>query len=55
MLAPTRKWEADVELCPSENEDVELTPPTVVQEGVVDGPVVLDADQIFLTRYFPPL
>ena len=36
MLAPTRKWEADVELRPSENEDVELTPPTVVQEGVVE-------------------
>ena len=36
MLAPTHKWEADVELRPSENEDVELTPPTVVQEGVVE-------------------
>ena len=36
MLAPTCKWEADIELRPSENEDVELTPPTVVQEGVVE-------------------
>ena len=37
MLVPTRKWEADVELRPSENEDDELAPPTVVQEeGVVE-------------------
>ena len=46
MLVPTRKWEADVELRPSENEDVELTPPTVVQEEDVVDLVELDADQI---------
>ena len=36
-VVPTREWEAHVELRPSENEDDELAPPTVVQEeGVVE-------------------
>ena len=47
MLVPTRKWEADVELRPSENEDIELTPPTVVQEEDVVDLVELDADLPF--------
>jgi len=53
VLAPTREWEADVELRPSENEEDELTPPTVVQEGDELGLVEVDAVLSFDCQEIP--